>query len=409
MTLSRIAAALALAGLPLLGALPAAAQTVRNAETPAELPPPGFDGREYVDSRGCMYIRAGVDGNVTWVPRMTRDRQVVCGQTPTEQKPALAAAPQQDTQPAPVAVAEPAPVAAPAAAAPAASTPAPVATLRPAPRPTSNVGAPMPTVASAPVQPAAKPRPAATRVVAAPVRSAPAPVAQAAPKQQVVRVAPAPQLQRVASNQAFGRYIDRSQVPPNARIVPRHVYENLQKSTTGIYVPKGYEPVWDDGRLNTKRAVQTLQGRDSMLLVWTNTSPRRLIDRRSGRDVTAKFPKLIYPYTSMEAQRMARVSTKSAVAPKRQTAPKTAAVTTRATPKATGATRYVQVGVFAQEGNARAAAAKLQRYGLPVNFAVNTRKGQTLRTVLVPVRTQSDLNAALSAARRAGFADAFLR
>lgn len=409
MTLLRIAAALALAGLPLLGGVPAAAQTVRNAETPAELPPAGFDGREYVDSRGCMYIRAGVDGNVTWVPRMTRDRQVVCGQTPTQQKPALAAAAaQQEAQQAaaPVAVAEPAP-------APAAPVPAPVATLRPAPRPTADVGAPMPTVASVPAQPKPSPRPAASRVTAAPapVYSAPPPVVQAAPQQQVVRVAPVPQPQRVASNQAFGRYIDRSQMPPNARIVPRHVYDNLQKSTDGIYVPKGYEPVWDDDRLNTKRAVQTLQGRDSMLLVWTNTSPRRLIDRRSGRDVTASFPKLIYPYTSMEAQRMARVSTKSAVAPKRPAAPKPAAVTTRTTPKpkATGATRYVQVGVFAQEGNARAAAAKLQRFGLPVNFAVNTRKGQTLRTVLVPVRTQSDLNAALSAARRAGFSDAFLR
>ncbi|MGC9420865.1 MAG: SPOR domain-containing protein, partial [Rhodovulum sp.] len=50
---------------------------------PAELPPPGFSGTQYVDSRGCVFMRAGVDGRVAWVPRLSRDREALCGFRPT--------------------------------------------------------------------------------------------------------------------------------------------------------------------------------------------------------------------------------------------------------------------------------------------------------------------------------------
>ena len=66
-----------------LGAGPVAAQSLRNNSGPAEYPPESYQGKQYVDSKGCVYIRAGVDGATTWVPRVARNRTVVCGFQPT--------------------------------------------------------------------------------------------------------------------------------------------------------------------------------------------------------------------------------------------------------------------------------------------------------------------------------------
>lgn len=239
-----------------------------------------------------------------------------------------------------------------------------------------------------------------------------------------------------------GKPVPSTSLPGNTRVVPLHVAR--QRASVGTFaVPEGYEPAWNDDRLNPFRAQGTLAGRDRMNLIWTTDVPRRLIDRSSGRDVTAKVA-LVYPFTDLDVQRqqlgevtlMTRngqtlkriVRNKSKAAPKRvvkTTAPARTVVASRsAQPKARVAAqpraktkaesiagiRYVQVGMFGVQSNAQATARKMKRLGLPVRIGKFERSGKTLRMVLAgPFADDRTAAKALSVARRAGFGDAFLR
>lgn len=107
----------------LLSAGAVQAQSLSRLGGPANLPPSGFDGQQFVDARGCLFMRAGFGANVTWVPRVDSGHNPICGYPPT-----FAAATLQAVEKAMAPDPEAAP---PDVAAPAAPVPAPATIPKP--------------------------------------------------------------------------------------------------------------------------------------------------------------------------------------------------------------------------------------------------------------------------------------
>lgn len=437
---------------------------------PAEFPPASFKGSQYVDSKGCVFVRAGINGNVTWVPRMARNRQAVCGFKPSQvagstSTPApvdlsgvtvITAAKPESTAPTtpPRAVAvkrvprdipgnlRSARSAAPVTTAPVVNRPV-TAVTGPSVRPTAS----RQPVVRVPAAPVAEARPRVVAPSSAPnvtarvatscanlsstgqrymgfgggagVRCGPqADYAPGAPTvgQTAPRLAAAPgyaapdyrgatgpaydgsvprapakggqratakvfEVPRTTVQRALpARTTSQTQIAPNARVMPKHVYENKLLSQQGISVPNGYRRVWEDDRLNPRRAEQTLNGKRQMEMVWTQTVPRRLV------------PVQVVPSQGQDLRR-ASISSRNA-------APKLAK------PSAQPGSSYIQVGSFRTPANAQTVAQRLAAKGLPVRL----RNSGTAQVVVVgPFANDRDMGNALTIARRAGFHDAFPR
>ncbi|GHG91416.1 sporulation protein [Pseudodonghicola xiamenensis] len=326
-----------------IGPLGASAQDMRSdaGAAPAEFPPTSFAGKQYVDSRGCMFIRAGIDGNVTWVPRVTRGRQLICGYQPTfgSQTAATTAAPAPVPAPKPVeitlapedrpapAAAQPRPASQPVAAAPAkASAPAPrrkVASVATAAAPSSR---------------------AQQSAAAGPCANASALSQQYINRGPGVRCGPQQDVPVLSARMEASAPSTLQPYTPDTRVVPRHVYDQRQ-NTDGITVPKGYRPVWSDDRLNphraefslmpaqidqpphvpsgyvatgrgddrlnTQRGMRTAVGDAQTDMIWTKTVPRRLVPVKTDRPVVAAPAGTLASPTKTEMA-VVRLSTRSA-------------------------------------------------------------------------------------------------
>lgn len=473
----------------------AQAQALRDVDGPVNFPPSSYKGKQFVDNNGCAFVRAGIDGRVNWIPRVSRSRKLLCGLKPTFSGAEANVASAQSAN-APVQITNnEAPVADAPAPRVAAAKPATAPKPQPAPKPV--VAKPAPRVAPAPqprvvIDATPTTRPAPQRVQQARiqprVQPAPQPVQRVVqqrvqPVQRTVVTAPAPrQEQRVTRNTTCANFTGISaqyagsgpgvrcgsqaqsvtgavqvqrqpvtvvrngqktvvqqrvvqqpaavqRVQPqqptgqriitresrtgqinaagSTRVVPRHVYNEQQRTTVTNKVPKGYRKAWDDDRLNPKRAQMTVEGIRQSDLIWTRTIPRRLFIKDTGRVVNNLFPELRYPYTSMADQNAAMgLTTSSRSKPAAAAAPRKQASAKKAT--ATGG-RYVQVGMFANEANAQRAAQRIATAGLPARFGTLNKGGKSYRLVMAGPFAPGQINAAVATARRAGFSDAYAR
>ena len=380
----------------------ASAQSLRDAGQPAEFPPASYTAKQYVDSKGCVFVRAGFDGAITWVPRVNRKRNVVCGFSPTFAK---------NTKPAPA----PRVVAAPA----------PVVT---APRRVAPVVQPRRVVTAAPVPRVTAPaRVAPVRVVAAPAVRATAPT-------QLTRIPVAPsgvatacpgasalsQKYLVSSTHKIRCGPQGTPVVAGVAGASRGVVRDGSTPATAIRVepapaitpPPGYRAAFNDDRFNPNRGLGTREGHAQMRLIWTSGVPRRLVDQNTRRDVTSLFPGLRFPFISLRQQKKyvavngwpASSGVTSSTVVSSKNIPATAPVQVPA------GHRFVQVGTFRAVANAQTSAARLKGLGLPVRIAAYKKNGKTYNIVMAgPFASAGQLQNGLTAARRAGFLDAFTR
>jgi cell division septation protein DedD len=192
------------------------------------------------------------------------------------------------------------------------------------------------------------------------------------------------------------------------------------------HLPKGYRPVWEDGRLNPQRGFGTPQGAAQMALVWSNTVPQVLINAYTGKPVTAieaqalgltlPYARPVHPAkrSAAPAAPRATVASRAATPSPAQEAlrPRAAAPQPEQRPVAAPADggRYVQVATFADEGAARRTVTQVQRMGFPARLGHFTRQGQRHQVVMAgPFATEAQALRARDTARGAGYGSAALR
>ena len=424
-----LSGAVILASLSIMALPPVFAQSVAAVGGPAEAPPAGFSGQQYVDSRGCVFMRAGFGGQVSWVPRIGRDRKPMCDAvTPSQAAARLAqgdtAAPLGDTQD----VGAPmdtiasdmtagrktgvfAPIAVPGIEQ-GASAPRAIARTQGTSAIVPRAAIQMPNLESAALS--------ATYgggVSGAAACPASAPVLQAIPLSTGGSVTVCTRGDGSATGwvspnyRGVGAALRAGQGQQSGAALAGLVHAGggqvhngaASSGQSGRYVqtviagqqiiaqrsaPQTYEAAWDDDRLNPYRGLGTATGWSQQAQVWTQKVPAQTL-----ADVARKKAQR----SAGTAQSGTRLTASSMSAGGQSQA-------------AAGGRIYVQVGTFGQPANAQNAAGRLAGLGLPVASAKGMRGGQQLVAIMAgPFASAADASAALSMARSAGFGDAFIR
>ncbi|PQO24304.1 hypothetical protein C2I36_03340 [Rhodobacteraceae bacterium WD3A24] len=352
-----------------------------SAAVPAEVPPESFRNTQYVDSEGCAFIRAGFDGRVTWVPRLDRERNHVCGLEPslpqlaeTQEEPA--AQPQATTEAQPLA-ADPAPE----RSAPEEAEPRRARRTEARPR------------QAEPTATAAR-EPARQAVAQQRAQQAPAGHNRACPQRlpygQELRLTDGRTVIRCTAQPARLNLDRGAPVEPAAPSGRQSRPAAVQPPAT----PEGYRPVWEDDRLNPRRAQGRPEGEAAMRRVWSESIPREQIGQPAPRSAAAP------------ADARPEVSPRDRLVP----TPDAYISTMGRTGADRPAGRFVQVGTFAVESNAGNTARRLRAAGLTVQTREVRSGGRSLRVVLAgPFSDPEALRDALARARGMGFYDAFTR
>jgi SPOR domain len=397
-------AATALIGVA-LGLVACSTAALAQLSGPANLPPSSYQGMQFVDSRGCLFLRAGFGAQTVWVPMVDDGKNQMCGMAPSFGGAVAAVAPAPLAKPvapsvAPLVVA-PAPVVKPASMVVAAATVAPLA---------------MAPVAMAPVLAP----PVAPAVIGYQSVALGGATASCGPR--------SPVLERVVlrnggtalvctqgdgtltgwSNPLFGAGAGvgaalgyqtataqnlrgaRMAGPVTAGVAARAPAVNVASSMPAP--PKGWKYAWKDDRLNPMRGVGTAQGQAQMDALWTRQVPAKLVTTPVAAPLVFAAPP-VAP--------VARVSTMSA--PNK--------IAAKAAPaKAASGALYVQVGSFGVAANAAGAAARIAALGLPSASGHLAKGGSALQVVYAgPFADAGSAQSALAALKSAGFRDAFVR
>jgi len=337
----------------------AALAQARGPIFPAEMPPESFAGAQYVDSNGCVFVRAGFNGRVNWVPRLGNDRRPMCGM-----QPSLASAP------APRVVAPAAPV---VASAPRVIAPAPVAAAPVAPR----------------VQPRSAPQPV---MVGGVPYSVPPEVIRP-------RGTATAQLVQVQGLDTRWSFYDRTGPSPCTNL-SAHSQLYMVPSPARPDLPLRCGPQAQ----HPADAVRELAPRGNRWEPWDGVNPAPM---------APNVYQLPAPYAPRwpDAHMQAPAQIRAAAPVQMASAPRAHLSTMGTAPEPVRASgRFVQVGTFGVEANSRGAVARLQSAGLPVAIGRTERGGRALQIVMAgPFASEADLRAALGAARAMGFSDAFTR